>query len=351
MKESAVSEIVGAVILVALVIGGIGLVSVVMTSSSPPEAMTKAVLSGACERCPDEVSALDGESQYYAIMISHEGGESVDPATLRYLVDTKENPGIFHEVYVSDYFDSTSGSLADIKNQICLPPGYVGPVPTLIPTGDKKTLKVGDAARIWFNMAEYDWGKPKSVQILSADKRYETSMTVPEFRVIAKEEEFDDPPEYLAAHPTPAPTPGGGTGGTGQPSEPTDPSAVAPVFVKVCKCVGDEYLDDKKETCVAQFTYQNSAGKTYMIPIREGGVPWNEFSGSGMVEQFRCQPKTFTAPPGEPFWTNRFWNNIKWKLGHEQSVLVKCEKNTPTCEDIGEISSEVCEECKNNDKP
>lgn len=124
--------------------------------------------------------------------------------------------------------------------------------------------------------------------------------------------------------------------------------AVIPVYVtgSVCKCSA-AYKSGSKTTCVAQFTYNNSAGQPYVIPVRSSSLPWNEFTGSGMVEQYRCQPTTFYVDPTQnsPFWTNRFWNNIKWKLGHEQSVLVKCESNTPPCAD----SDSVCTECKSND--
>ncbi|PKL60177.1 MAG: hypothetical protein CVV33_04020, partial [Methanomicrobiales archaeon HGW-Methanomicrobiales-4] len=125
--------------------------------------------------------------------------------------------------------------------------------------------------------------------------------------------------------------------------------AVIPIYVvgSVCKCKSPTYNDGNKATCVAQFTYLNSAGLPYTIPVHESSLPWNEFTGSGMVEQYRCQPTIFyvNSSQNSPFWTNRFWNNIKWKLGNEQSVLVKCDKDTPSCVD----SDAVCTECKSND--
>jgi hypothetical protein len=121
--------------------------------------------------------------------------------------------------------------------------------------------------------------------------------------------------------------------------------AVIPVYVEnsVCKCSSPGYDSNGKTTCVAQFTYANSAGKTFTIPIHASSLPWNEFTGSGMVEQFRCQPTMFyvNASTNSPFWTNRFWNNIKWKLGNVQSVLVKCDRSTPPCAN----NSTACTEC------
>lgn len=343
MKESGMSEIVGAIVLVALVVAGLGMIGVFMTSNPPPEEISKAVLSGACTRCPSTVGATEGESQYYAIMISHEGGESVDPATLRFFVDTKEKPGEYHEVLLSDFFDSSEQDLADLQEEICIPPNTVG---KLIPKSNMESLDVGDAARIWFNMEEYDWQKPRGVQIWTADKRYETSLKVPEFRAIDREEEFDDPVEYTEKYGDTTPPESGGTGGTGQPSEPGNPSVIVPVYVEdsVCKCgeasKGGGY-------CVAQFTYENQAKVEYTIPIKQGGTPWNEFTGAGMVEWNHCQPELFKAEPSDAdkFWTKMFWNNIKWKLGHTQSALVKCDKKTPQCAGDQSLATHPCQQC------
>jgi len=123
--------------------------------------------------------------------------------------------------------------------------------------------------------------------------------------------------------------------------------ALVPIYVEgsVCKC-SSNYNDKGKSTCVAQFTY-NSTVDNLIIPVRSSGLPWNEFTGSGMVEQYRCQPTIFyiESSTNSPFWTNRFHNNIKWKLGHTQSTLVKCQSNTPLCVD----SDAVCKECKSYD--
>ena len=123
--------------------------------------------------------------------------------------------------------------------------------------------------------------------------------------------------------------------------------ALVPIYIEgsVCKC-SSKYNSGGKSTCVAQFTY-NSTVDNLIIPVRSSGLPWNEFTGSGMVEQYRCQPTIFYIDSSQnaPFWTNRFHNNIKWKLGHTQSALVKCQSNTPSCVD----SDAVCTDCKSYD--
>lgn len=158
------------------------------------------------------------------------------------------------------------------------------------------------------------------------------------------DKDYNDVEFYVSGNVSTQCTTGGSSGGGDSGG-----GAVIPIYVvgSVCKCKSPKYNDGNKATCVAQFTYLNSAGSPYTIPVHESSLPWNEFTGSGMVEQYRCQPTTFyvNSSQNSPFWTNRFWNNIKWKLGNEQSVLVKCDRDTPSCAD----SDAVCTECKSND--
>jgi hypothetical protein len=141
--------------------------------------------------------------------------------------------------------------------------------------------------------------------------------------------------------------------GSGSPQD-SGSGALVPVYVEgsVCKC-SSEYKSGGKYTCVAQFTY-NSTVNNLIIPVRGSSLPWNEFTGSGMVEQYRCQPQIFFVDSSpykqDPFWTNRFWSNIKWKLGNTQSVLIKCQQNTPTCVSLYG-NSDMCVDCKNNHIP
>lgn len=109
--------------------------------------------------------------------------------------------------------------------------------------------------------------------------------------------------------------------------------AVIPVYMKKCRCDQTYAVDGKHTTCIAQFSYRNTGGVQMTIPVRNTGAIKNEFTGSGMVGQNRCQPAIFYVDPSEnsPFWTNRFWNNIKWKLMYDQSDLVTCDASTPLC--------------------
>lgn len=105
--------------------------------------------------------------------------------------------------------------------------------------------------------------------------------------------------------------------------------AITPVYTgNICRC------EDNKDTCIAQFSYNNTAG-TMTIPVRSPSLPWNEFTGSGWTsptKQYHCQPEIFyvTSSVNAPFWTSPFWNNIDWKLGHTHSASASCTKYKPS---------------------
>lgn len=130
----------------------------------------------------------------------------------------------------------------------------------------------------------------------------------------------------------------------------TQQDSLIPSSLTVCKCTNNNPEEEfaGKDVCVALFTYTSSVDN-WKIPVRDSSLPWNEFTGSGMVKQFRCQPTTFYQDSrNAPFWTNRFWNNIKWKLGYEKSVLVKCQQSTPTCDELGytiQKYPKICSDC------
>ncbi|WP_319539219.1 type IV pilin N-terminal domain-containing protein [uncultured Methanospirillum sp.] len=88
MKEKAVSEIIGTIILVSIVLLGIGIVAVFMTSTPPPQAKSKSVLSSSCIDC--------GEGKF-AVVIRHEGGDPINPAGMKYWLETQYPEGSKYE--------------------------------------------------------------------------------------------------------------------------------------------------------------------------------------------------------------------------------------------------------------
>jgi len=123
-KESAISEIIGAILLVAIVIAGIGIVGVFMTSPPPPQTKEKAVLSSSCIDCT-------GDS--FVVLIKHEGGETIDTRTMKYWLKTEFPNGTPFERFQvgGDWFflseEYSSLTKADICDMIIKnPPPQVG---------------------------------------------------------------------------------------------------------------------------------------------------------------------------------------------------------------------------------
>lgn len=88
-KESGVSEILGALLLVSVVMGGITMVSLLMFSSPPPNSIPQVTISGYC--CNKIQS--DGSSRYI-IIISHNGGDSIRGSDLNIIVNNQSNRSV-----------------------------------------------------------------------------------------------------------------------------------------------------------------------------------------------------------------------------------------------------------------
>lgn len=147
--ESAISEIVGAILLVALVIAGIGIVSVVMTSTSPPQTKEKAVLSSSCIDC-------SGDS--FVIVVRHEGGEAIDPQSLKFWLRTEYANGTpFERIEArgtdfcpAEHFSALSrGDVCTLRDS---DPASENPYPGCIRFDKASSMTNGDAVTIWYTM-------------------------------------------------------------------------------------------------------------------------------------------------------------------------------------------------------
>jgi hypothetical protein len=76
-REAAVSEIVGALLLVTMLMTGLTIITVMLLSIPPPSSSLKAVLGVKCSYCPNL------NPTQYDILIDHEGGQIVDLSGLR----------------------------------------------------------------------------------------------------------------------------------------------------------------------------------------------------------------------------------------------------------------------------
>jgi hypothetical protein len=70
-NNPGVSEILGAVLLVSLLITGLSIISIVMLSGPPPTTTMKAIIGVKCSWCPNL------NPPQYDILIGHEGGEAI----------------------------------------------------------------------------------------------------------------------------------------------------------------------------------------------------------------------------------------------------------------------------------
>ena len=138
-KEHAVSEIIGAVLLVALVLAGIGIATVYMTSTPPPTTKEKSVISSSCIDC-------SGDS--FVVVVRHEGGESLDPRILKYWLTTEYPNGTPFErfqvngtgFYLAEEFSALS------REEIC------GPASGSIDYDNATNMRNGDVAVIHYSM-------------------------------------------------------------------------------------------------------------------------------------------------------------------------------------------------------
>mgnify|MGYP003769179761 CR=1 FL=1 len=142
-KEKALSEIVGALILVAIVITGIGIIGVLLLSTPPPEAKEKVVLSSSCLQC---------NSSSFIIVTRHEGGDTIDPQKMKFYLSTEFfNRTIMERVivYPTWFYPAEIFSSLD-KTQICSP-SYEDSEKFAFKR-NTNIMKNGDVIVIWYQM-------------------------------------------------------------------------------------------------------------------------------------------------------------------------------------------------------
>lgn len=140
-SDNALSEIVGALILVALVITGIGIIGVLMFSMPPPDAKEKVVISSSSLQC-DEDS--------FIIVVRHEGGDVINPKNMKFFLSTEfQNKTLmnYFQVYPTSLFPAEVFTSMD-KGQMCDP----DKVNAYLIDENDKSLKTGDVILIWYDM-------------------------------------------------------------------------------------------------------------------------------------------------------------------------------------------------------
>ncbi len=142
-EEKGLSEIIGALILVALVITGMGIIGVVLLSTPPPEAKEKMVLSSSCMQC---------SSDSFIIVTRHEGGDIIDPQKMKFYLSTEYYNKTFKErfhisptwLYPAEKYSSMQ------KTDLCSPSEADNL--TYKFNESSRTFKNGDAIVSWYVM-------------------------------------------------------------------------------------------------------------------------------------------------------------------------------------------------------
>ena len=271
--EHAVSEIIGAVILIGVVMGGIAIIGVILLSTPPPEKTPKASISSYCVRCD--------RSGTYEIIMYHGGGESFERNNTQFYLQTENGkleqivPWWVYDGTPEDCMFSDIGDSSLSGRETWASSDY---------------WKSGETLRFRFTSASEPSGM---------DVRYypfKSVMTRAEFK-----DEIRDSPCVTENNPL----------GCQDPTGELTPKLKS-VTCNPAGCNGN--------LCEAVFTYNLTSG-SFSIPVHKSGKPWNYFAGSdtmGTREDF--------SSSGSEIDTVRvnFSSNVIWWLGRSKSEKASC---------------------------
>jgi hypothetical protein len=272
--ENAVSEVIGAVILIGVVMGGIGILGVILLSTPPPEETPKASISSYCVRCD--------QSGTYEVIMYHGGGESLERVKIQFYLYTDD--GKIEQIDPWWVYDSTPEDcmFTDIGDS------SLSGRETWT-TSD--TWKSGESLRFRFSSDSNPTG---------IDVRYfpfKSPMTRAEFK-----DEIRDSPCVRENNPQ----------GCLDPTGELTPKLKRVVMCGMGECAGD--------MCLAEFTYNLTSG-SYSIPVHKSGKPWNYFDGSdtnGTRESFSSAGSEIDLV------RVNFSNQVVWWLGRSKSEKATC---------------------------
>jgi hypothetical protein len=277
--EYAVSEIIGAVLLIGVVMAGIGIIGVILLSTPPPEETPKASLSSYCVRCD-----LSGN---YEIIMYHGGGESFKRDDTRFYLQTDD--GNLMQITPWWVYNGTPEDCAhaDIGDS-----GLSGREKW----ESSDYWESGQTLRFRFNSSA---SEPKGL-----DVRYfpfTSPLSRSEFSDIIKNSPcVQDNNPYGCIDPT------------GE----IMPILIRPTNSTECSesCSGG--------LCEAVFMY-NLTGEPegFEIPVHKGGKPWNYFYGSDTTGT----PEFFSSSGSEIVTVRvNFTSKVVWWLGRSKSEQARC---------------------------
>ncbi|MBN1167626.1 MAG: type IV pilin N-terminal domain-containing protein [Methanospirillaceae archaeon] len=374
--ESAVSELVGALILVALVLTGMGVIGVSLLSQPPPDTRPMVSLAMSCAYC-DETEDEDGR---YVTLLYHDGGDPVIGSDLEIMAQMNSS-GEQNLIPVeptgvaSRSIDWCSGEWTNWTTSSRMSIGDTLKVDMderpykIIVTVKKENRRIivmdSDVKHINNEISDSGSGSGSSSGGSSGGGDFDGDGD-PD--VSDPDDDNDGIPDVSDPDPYNPSIPGD------ESTTPTDYSGLIPVYVEGSLIYGidehdcENYCDGDQQcldgcndlweecleydkcngwgcgACLAQFYYVNKVGQseenpdgvTITIPIHQGGDHlWNEYTGAGYVGGEHNQPTIFyptdsngiRLDTGEStkFWSKCFHNNIKWKLADSQSEKADCK--------------------------
>jgi len=294
-NDSAVSELVGAVLLIAVVIGGMGMVSVMMLSTPPPENIPKTSISAYCVACTDDVLEPADDHDGYEILIYNGGGESLKRNMLSFFLKTRDKiskrpvaTNLEIEPYIvyndiPEYCGSEFGDSPSFRNERWSETGtWVG----------------GQTLRFFLSVP--DGEEPMGINIRYSP--YTSNIVATDFSSYR-----DRPGEW-----TPAPYfPG---------DIPED--ELPPYSVGILPVLISNGLREPDGRCNATFSYVTDSD--YDIPVAAGYLPANEFIGSGISPDMGQRTSFTTGDSGHWKFSVRYSEDLVWKLGRTTSTIAVC---------------------------
>jgi len=287
--ENAVSEVIGAVLLIGVVMVSIAIIGAILLSTPPPDETPKASLTSYCVRCD-----IDGSSNSnYEVIVYHGGGEPLPRRNLKFILnydDGSRDEIIPWWVYERAPEDCKFGDIGDSSSA------------TREYWGTSNEWKSGETLR--FREFVSSTKKPIGMDILHYP--FKSPMVRVNFKDQIKKTECVE---------------------KNDPSLCVDPEEeLIPILLNPKE--GDDTGCEKCGTgdCEATFTYSIKGDDLPPLPIQSS---WNYFTGNTTPvsisdPDFMDTGYTVSESMNTKF-TVGFKSAVQWKLGRTKSEWARCE--------------------------
>ncbi|HWQ65834.1 MAG TPA: type IV pilin N-terminal domain-containing protein [Methanospirillum sp.] len=289
-RDQAVSELMGALLMVALIMTGMSIISVMLFSVPPPTITEKAVLGIKCTWCP--------ELNKYDILVDHEGGENLSLKDLKFTVMTNSTA---HEI-TPKYIYATSDPIQVYKPPISCKDTEVNPA--RLPWDPDRILSVGQSLK-----CEYIPGSATGEPIPTFLMIQEPSSLGHSSLVQLKISYIQNLIKYSSIAGAGAFPVSGGS------------DCLRPFYVK-------KDLAYTPDGCDVNFTYTNTCPEMYGVGYGDHAQPWNY-----LVEFGDLSTSTILSGPVTDFSSGagiamhvKFKGTVEYRLGYRSSQITCDER-------------------------